>query len=128
MHSIKDVLKSFNPMEDKYVSREFQAYGVHLSEKLGDEKHKPLYIKMARDIPRPMLERALRFVIDSHAGNKAGLFMWKLKEINAFANMPSPPSRKKKKRETTRRKKEVSSQPKPKRSSKKAQTESLFGN
>lgn len=72
-------------MEDKYVSREFQAFGVHLSKKLADERRKSLYMKLAKTIPRAILEEALRFVIDSNARNKAALFMWKLKELNAFS-------------------------------------------
>jgi hypothetical protein len=84
MKSIKSILTSFNPAEDKYISREFQSFGVHLAEKLGDEGHKSLYIRMSRDIPRPILEKALRFVVDSNARNKAALFMWKLKDLNAF--------------------------------------------
>lgn len=84
MKSIKSVLKNFNPTEDKYVSREYQSFGVHLSQKLDDEKHKALYIKMARDVPRPILEKALRFVIDANARNKAALFMWKLKDLGGF--------------------------------------------
>ncbi len=89
MKSIKDVLEKFNPFEDKYISREFQSFGVHLAEKLGDERRKALYIKMAKQIHRPMLEKALRFVIDSRARNKAALFMWKLKELGAFPSKPS---------------------------------------
>lgn len=85
MQSVKDVLKKFDPLSDKYVSREFQAYGVHLSEKLSDTRHKALYIKLAKTIPRPVLDEALRFVIDANARNKAALFMWKLKELGAFA-------------------------------------------
>jgi hypothetical protein len=84
MDSIKNVLKNFNPVEDKYVSREFQSYGVHLAEVLDDYKHKGLYIKMSRDIPRAVLDKALSFVIDSHAKNKGALFMWKLKELGVW--------------------------------------------
>ncbi len=84
MQSVQDVLKNFDPLEDRYVSREFQAFGVHLAEKLHDERHKSLYIKFAKTIPRPVLEEALRFVIDAKARNKTALFMWKLKEIGAF--------------------------------------------
>lgn len=84
MQSVRDILKKFNPLEDKYVSREFQAFGVHLSKKLQDERRKGLYMKLAKTIPRAILEEALRFVIDSNARNKAALFMWKLKELNAF--------------------------------------------
>lgn len=71
-------------MEDKYISREYQSFGVHLCEKLQDEARKSLYIKLAKTIPRPILEQALRFVVDSHARRKGALFMWKLKELGAF--------------------------------------------
>ena len=84
MDSIKKILKNFNPLEDKYVSREYQSFGVHLSEKLDDTARKGLYIKMAKNLPRPVLEQALRFVMDSGARRKGALFMWKLKELGAF--------------------------------------------
>lgn len=86
MKTIADILKTFNPLEDKYVSREYQSFGVHLSEKLQDEPRKSLYIKLAKTIPRPVLEQALRFVVDSHARRKGALFMWKLKELGAFGS------------------------------------------
>lgn len=81
MHSIKKVLKNFDPTKDKYVSREFQSFGVHLSEVLDDYKHKSLYIKLAKTTHRSLLERALSFCADSRAKNKGALFMWKLKEL-----------------------------------------------
>jgi len=84
MRSIKDILKNFNPLEDKYISRDFQAFGIYLAEKLGESRRKSLYIKLAKTIPRPVLEEALRFVIDSNARKKGALFMWKLKEMGAF--------------------------------------------
>ena len=89
MHSVKDALKKFNPMKDKYVSREFQSFGVNLAEKLEDARRKGLYIKFAKTIPRPLLEMALRFVIDANAKNKAALFMLKLKEMGAFPSTKS---------------------------------------
>lgn len=84
MRSVRDVLRRFDPLQDKYISREYQAFGVHLAEKLGDSRHKSMYIKFAKTIPRPILDEALRFVVDSNARNKAALFMWKLKELGAF--------------------------------------------
>lgn len=84
MKTIKDILAKFNPLEDKYISREYQSFGVHLAEKLQDERRKGLYIKLAKSIPRPVLEQALRFVVDSRARKKGALFMWKLKELGAF--------------------------------------------
>lgn len=90
MQSIKDILKKFNPVKDKYVSREFQSFGVYLSQRLDDSRHKSLYIKLAKTIPRAVLEEALRFVIDSNAKNKGALFMWKLKELGALKNSRKP--------------------------------------
>ena len=84
MQSIKDVLKKFDPLKDRYISREYQAFGVHLAQKLQDERRKSLYIKLAKTLHRPILEEALRYVSDSKARNKAALFMWKLKELGAF--------------------------------------------
>ena len=84
MQKLSDILKNFNPLEDKYISREFQSFGIYLAEKLGDYPHRSLYIKLARQISRPVLEEALRFVLDSKARNKAALFMWKLKKLGAF--------------------------------------------
>ena len=81
MQSIKQVLLNFDPTQDKYISREFQAFGVHLSEELNDPKHKSLYIKMAKTEHRAILEKALSFVVDSNANNKGALFMWKVKQI-----------------------------------------------
>ncbi len=84
MQSVADILKKFNPLEDKYVSREFQTFAIHLSKKLQDERRKSLYMKLAKTIPRAILEEALRFVVDANARNRAALFMWKLKELKAF--------------------------------------------
>ncbi|KXK08802.1 MAG: hypothetical protein UZ21_OP11001000357 [Microgenomates bacterium OLB22] len=81
--------KNFNPLEDKYISREFQSYGVHIAEALGDYKHKSLYIKLAKELPRPAIERALRFVIDSTARNKGALFMWKLRQMGVMGKEKS---------------------------------------
>ena len=84
MQSLKQVLKNFDPLKDKYISREYQAFGVHLAEKLADSARKSLYIKLAKTTPRPVLERALRFVVDSGARSKGALFMWKLKEMGGL--------------------------------------------
>ena len=79
--SLGEILKKFDPLKDKYVSREFQKYGYDLAMELGDPEHKALYIKMAKEIPRPILEKARYFIKDARARNKARLFMWKVKEL-----------------------------------------------
>lgn len=81
MQKISSILKTFNPLEDKYISREFQAYGIYLAETLNDYKHKSLYIRLAKTVPRAILEKAMSFVKDAHATSKPRLFMWKMKEL-----------------------------------------------
>jgi hypothetical protein len=81
MQKIGQILKNFRPAEDKYISREFQSFGIYLSEELDDYKHRGLYIKLAKTIHRAILEKALSFVSDSNAKNKGALFMWKLKQL-----------------------------------------------
>lgn len=81
METVGSVLKRFDPRSGKFISREFQAYGLYLSQKLEDEKHKSLYIKLSKTVPRYLLDDALTFVLESKADNKGALFMWKLKEL-----------------------------------------------
>lgn len=81
MQSIKQILNKYDPQKDKYVSREFQSYGIHLAEELDDYKHRSLYIKLAKTVHRSILEKALSFVVDSDARNKGALFMWKIKQL-----------------------------------------------
>jgi len=81
MQSISQILKKFDPSKDKYISREFQSFGIYLAEELNDYKHRGLYIKLAKTIHRSILEKALSFVADSNARNKGALFMWKLSQL-----------------------------------------------
>ena len=81
MQSLSDILKNFNPTQDKYISREFQSFGIHLSESLDDPKHKSLYIKLAKTTNRALLEKALSFAIDSKVDRKGAIFMWKLTQL-----------------------------------------------
>ncbi|MEI6327414.1 MAG: hypothetical protein WCO78_04850 [Candidatus Roizmanbacteria bacterium] len=84
MDKIGDILQKFNPTEDKYLSREFQSYAIYLCDKLGDPTRKSLYMRLAKTLPRPALEQALKFVVDSRATRKGALFMWKLKEMGVM--------------------------------------------
>lgn len=80
--SIGDVLKDFKPDKDKYISREFQKYGYDLAKELGDLKNKSLYIKLAKETPRGLLESAKNFVKDAYdVKSPARLFMWKLTQL-----------------------------------------------
>lgn len=78
----KDLLSRYQVITtNKHIAHEFQSFGCYLAETLADKPHTALYIKLAKQLPRAVLEQALRFVIDSTADNKAKLFMWKLEQI-----------------------------------------------
>lgn len=80
--SLRDVLSSFDPDEDRFISREFQKYGYDLAEELGDLKNKSLYIKLAKEEKRSLLEEARNFVKDAKSvKSPAKLFMWKLTRL-----------------------------------------------
>ncbi|OGH10700.1 MAG: hypothetical protein A3B38_04430 [Candidatus Levybacteria bacterium RIFCSPLOWO2_01_FULL_36_13] len=81
MKSIKQVLKNFNPVEDKYISRDFQAFGIWLAEEMEDYKNRGMWIRLAKINHRSILEKCLSFVKDSNADNKIALFLWKLKQL-----------------------------------------------
>jgi len=67
---------------DRNVSREFQVYGYELAKKLGDLRNKSLYIKLAKELPRNLLEQAYSFVADYRdARSKGKLFMYRLGEL-----------------------------------------------
>lgn len=70
----------------KNISHEFQFYGCFLAESLQDTKRYGLYIKLAKNLPRPMLEEALNFTKGYYgAKSKARVFMWKLAEVRKLA-------------------------------------------
>lgn len=80
---IGDVLKRFDKKEDKYISYEFQKYGYDLAKELGDLKHKSLYIKLAKEESRVLLERIKHQVSETGKGDNLGrLFMWQLKQAH----------------------------------------------
>jgi hypothetical protein len=90
MQKVGDIISKTWPSElkktdrdtDKYISREFQKYGYDLARELNDEKHKALYIKLAKETPRGLLETAKSFVRDApNVRSKGKLFMWRLKQL-----------------------------------------------
>lgn len=79
---VSEVLRKFDSDKDKYISREFQKYGYDLAEELEDLKNKSLYIKLAKETPRGLLETARNFVKDAYqVKSKPKLFMWKLSKL-----------------------------------------------
>ncbi len=77
---IREILES-RKAQRKYITKEFQDYGFRLAEGLSDLEHKSLYIKLAKEVDRQLLQKAWDFVKDSRAKSKGKLFMWKLKKL-----------------------------------------------
>ncbi len=66
----------------KNIAHEFQMYGVYLAESLDDTKRYSLYIKLAKELPRHILEEALSYTKGYYsAKSKAKIFMWRLKQL-----------------------------------------------
>lgn len=79
---VSEILSGFDSKKDKYISREFQKYGYDLANELGDLNNKSLYIKLAKETPRALLETARNFVKDAFkVKSKPRLFMWRLKQL-----------------------------------------------
>lgn len=88
MQSIQDLIKTKENLKKEvlekrhYISQEFQDYGFRIASKLGTLSQLSMYIKLAKDKPRALLEQAFSFAIDyPNATNKGKIFMWKLKEL-----------------------------------------------
>ncbi len=80
--AIGDVLRKFKKDEDKYISREFQKYAYELAKELGDLAHKSLYMRLAKNTPRALLENARNYVKDAYkVKSKGKLFMWRLSQL-----------------------------------------------
>lgn len=84
MKDLKTILQGYAIDQDKQrrISREFQDYGYRLALELDDEKHKSLYMRLAKTENRVLLEEARMFVKGAlQAKSKGRLFMWKLKQL-----------------------------------------------
>ena len=87
--SIKNLLGQYDWDRKKYITREFQDYGLRLAQELNDERHKSLYIKLAKTVDRKILEEARVFVKDAYqVKNKARLFMWKISNLKCQMSQP----------------------------------------
>lgn len=78
------VINNYKVDEDKQrrISREWQDYAYRLALELSDKVHTSLYMRLAKNTPRPILEEARMFVKGAvNAKNKGRLFMWKVKEL-----------------------------------------------
>jgi len=77
--------KRVDPEEkQRYITQEFQDYGYRLACELGEESRKAMYIKLAKNKPRALLEQARSYVVDyPNAKNKGKLFLWKIKDLES---------------------------------------------
>jgi len=81
MKSLKQILDERTGFSGRFSKHEFQVFGYQLALNLGDLAHKSLYIRLAKEEDRILLEKALGFVKDSKAKSKAKLFMWAVKQL-----------------------------------------------
>ncbi len=83
MKDIGNILSKYQLKQSKgYVTREFQDYGYRLALEMEDASHVGMYIKLAKNTNRSLLEQARSFVLDAKtARSKGRLFMWKLKQL-----------------------------------------------
>ena len=88
LHSLGELLAKRQPQlkksqtsEKQSYTQEFQVFGDWLTRELGDEKRRGLYMKLAKNEQRSLLEKALYSIADTKARNKAALFMWKLGQM-----------------------------------------------
>lgn len=87
MESIKKILNKKDLKGDHRNKYEFQAYGNRLADELNDRKRRSLYIKLAKEEDRNLLERAREYVMGAENVDTRGrLFMWKLTELKKEAS------------------------------------------
>lgn len=79
--SIKNVLQNRDLKKGKYAKYEWQAFGYELMRKLGDEKHRGIYMRLAKNEDRRLLEEALDAALDGSPRSRAKVFMWKLASL-----------------------------------------------
>lgn len=89
MQKIGSIVSKFKASDtDKYISHEFQKYAYELAKELDDMPHKSLYMKLAKNTPRGLMESARSFVADAtNARSKGRLFMWKLSQLKKEAKV-----------------------------------------
>ena len=85
-HTFQPIGGIFNKykLKDKggYITKEFQDFGYRMALELEDPTRTSLYMRLAKNTSRGMLEQALSFVADApNVKSKSKLFMWKLKQL-----------------------------------------------
>ncbi len=82
MKSIAEIIQNRSVNSDHRNKYEFQAYGNRLAEEFRDTKHRSLYIKLAKEEDRNLLEMAREHVMGAeNITGRGRLFMWKLTKL-----------------------------------------------
>ena len=78
--------------KESHVYKKYQLIGLEISQILGDEKHKALYIKLAKDNDADSLMRLAKDIAErTNVKSKGAYFMTMLKERNT---KPAPSKQK----------------------------------
>lgn len=67
----------------RHPSHEFQAYAYRLAHDLNDLGNLKIYMRLAKNVERSLMEQAYSFAVDSRFENRGPIFLWKLKQIRA---------------------------------------------
>ena len=79
MQSIGDILKEITAKDSgKYLKFEWQLYAYNLAKWMDDLDRVSMYMKLAKNEDRQIVQQAWDFVKDSNARSKPRLFLWKL--------------------------------------------------
>lgn len=84
VQSAKDILRDYDILKGdgkRHPNHEFQAYGYKLAFDLNDLENLKIYMRLAKNVERSLLEQAYAYAIDSNVENKAKIFLWKVKDL-----------------------------------------------
>lgn len=82
MKKISEIIRDRSLLSDFRNKHEYQAYGNRLAEELNDTKHRSLYIKLAKNENRNLLETARIHALGAEKITYKGkIFMWKLNNL-----------------------------------------------
>ncbi|MCC7304580.1 hypothetical protein IT418_04185 [bacterium] len=87
--NLEQIVQEINARRN-HIRYPFQELAMVLTEKLGDPRHKSLYMKIAKYEEQELVMDALHYVLASPnaSGNLGALFMWKLKELKERPVLP----------------------------------------
>jgi hypothetical protein len=82
--SAKELLLDYDILKDgdtQAPRHEFQSYAYRLAYDLNDLENLKIYMRLAKNIERTLLEQAYAYAIDTDTKNKAKIFFWKVKDL-----------------------------------------------